>query len=367
LGPVVELRDGSEREFVMPTSCPECAAELAPAAEGDVDLRCPNEIDCPAQLAQQLEYAAGREGFNFAKLGAQRDWDATLAHARQIGAILPPSLTGPLERFTESQRKKILASQSSFSKGGYLGEESSRWIATAFLPNKDKLYGGLKDLFGLTPQSLCESHHQDCSRLKSNASCDCWKKNPFRDKEGNPTLSAFGLAYKIQLAKSTEMWRFINSLSIRHFGPETSKLLANRLVNLEDLLTIDAGALVEESGIGETLSKAFEQYQASELASCVVSSWVKAGCKPQGRVQVARRATEMSGLRIIVTGSVQNYGRDEIQQYVESIGGVWVSSVSKNTDLLVVGENPGQSKLTRAETLGTAVMSASEFLEKTGG
>src|SRR5690606_17960610 len=56
LGPVVEKRDGSEREFLMPTECPECSATLRPMKEGDIDLRCPNAQSCPAQVRGRVEH-----------------------------------------------------------------------------------------------------------------------------------------------------------------------------------------------------------------------------------------------------------------------------------------------------------------------
>lgn len=69
LGPVVDLRDGTEREFVMPTTCPECGTELAPAKEGDVDIRCPNSRHCPAQLRERVFHVAGRGAFDIEALG----------------------------------------------------------------------------------------------------------------------------------------------------------------------------------------------------------------------------------------------------------------------------------------------------------
>jgi DNA ligase (NAD+) len=69
LGPVVDLRDGSEREFVMPTHCPECGAELAPEKEGDADIRCPNARSCPAQLRERVFHVAGRGALDIEGLG----------------------------------------------------------------------------------------------------------------------------------------------------------------------------------------------------------------------------------------------------------------------------------------------------------
>ncbi|WP_030172088.1 MULTISPECIES: NAD-dependent DNA ligase LigA [Actinomycetes] len=69
LGPVVDLRDGTEREFVMPTHCPECKTELRFEKTGDADIRCPNSESCPAQLRERLFYLAGRGAFDIEALG----------------------------------------------------------------------------------------------------------------------------------------------------------------------------------------------------------------------------------------------------------------------------------------------------------
>jgi DNA ligase (NAD+) len=69
VGPVVELRDGSERAFEMPTHCPECGTKLAPQKEGDADIRCPNTRSCPAQLRERVFHMAGRGAFDIEVLG----------------------------------------------------------------------------------------------------------------------------------------------------------------------------------------------------------------------------------------------------------------------------------------------------------
>ena len=69
VGAVVDQRDGTERPFAMPTECPECGTPLAPAKEGDVDIRCPNTRSCIAQLRERVFYLAGREAFDIEVLG----------------------------------------------------------------------------------------------------------------------------------------------------------------------------------------------------------------------------------------------------------------------------------------------------------
>ncbi|AOW94458.1 DNA ligase (NAD(+)) LigA [Rhodococcus sp. WMMA185] len=83
LGPVVEARTGDEREFVMPTNCPECNTLLAPAKEGDADIRCPNQQYCPAQLRERVFHVAGRGAFDIEVLGYEAA--TSLLEARAIG------------------------------------------------------------------------------------------------------------------------------------------------------------------------------------------------------------------------------------------------------------------------------------------
>nr|MCW2729136.1 ligase LigA [Aeromicrobium sp.] len=74
-GPVVALRDGSEREFVMPTDCPSCGTPLAPSREGDKDIRCPNTRSCPSQLRERLTHVGGRGAFDIEVFG----WEGATA------------------------------------------------------------------------------------------------------------------------------------------------------------------------------------------------------------------------------------------------------------------------------------------------
>jgi len=83
LGPVVDLRDGSEREFVMPTTCPECGTTLAPEKEGDADIRCPNARGCPAQLRERVFHVASRNALDIEVLGYEAG--AALLQAKVIG------------------------------------------------------------------------------------------------------------------------------------------------------------------------------------------------------------------------------------------------------------------------------------------
>ena len=75
VGPVVQLRDGSEREFVMPTTCPACGTKLAPSREGDADIRCPNTRSCPSQLRERLTHVGGRGAFDIEVFG----WEGAVA------------------------------------------------------------------------------------------------------------------------------------------------------------------------------------------------------------------------------------------------------------------------------------------------
>ncbi|KUI32126.1 DNA ligase (NAD(+)) LigA [Mycobacterium sp. IS-1742] len=118
LGPVVDLRDGSEREFVMPTHCPECGTELAPAKEGDADIRCPNARTCPAQLRERVFHVAGRGAFDIEGLG----YEAGIA-LLQAGVITDE---GDLFTLTEDD---LLRTELFTTKGGAVSANGRRLLA----------------------------------------------------------------------------------------------------------------------------------------------------------------------------------------------------------------------------------------------
>jgi DNA ligase (NAD+) len=118
LGPIADLRDGSEREFVMPTHCPECGTELAPAKEGDADIRCPNSRSCPAQLRERVFHVAGRGAFDIEALG----YEAAIA-LLQAGVI---SDEGDLFSLTEDD---LLRTELFTTKNGAVSANGKRLLA----------------------------------------------------------------------------------------------------------------------------------------------------------------------------------------------------------------------------------------------
>jgi DNA ligase (NAD+) len=129
LGPIVDLRDGSEREFVMPTTCPECGTELAPAKEGDADIRCPNARSCPAQLRERVFHVAGRGAFDIEALG----YEAAIA-LLQAGVI---SDEGDLFSLTEDD---LLRTELFTTKSGAVSANGKRLLANLDKAKSQRLW-----------------------------------------------------------------------------------------------------------------------------------------------------------------------------------------------------------------------------------
>ena len=129
LGPVVDLRDGSEREFVMPTTCPECGTTLAPAKEGDADIRCPNSRSCPAQLRERVFHVAGRGAFDIEGLG----YEAATALLK-AGVI---DDEGDLFSLTEDD---LLRTELFVTKAGTLSANGKRLLANLETAKKQPLW-----------------------------------------------------------------------------------------------------------------------------------------------------------------------------------------------------------------------------------
>ena len=132
LGPVVDLRDGSEHEFVMPTTCPECGTTLAPAKEGDADIRCPNSRSCPAQLRERVFHVAGRGAFDIEGLG----YEAAIA-------LLKADVINDEGDLFGLSEDDLLRTELFTTKSGALSANGKRLLANLDTAKKQPLWRGL--------------------------------------------------------------------------------------------------------------------------------------------------------------------------------------------------------------------------------
>ncbi len=162
---------------------------------------------------------------------------------------------------------------------------------------------------------------------------------------------AAGVIEGVRAAKQLPLGRFIYGLGIRHVGLQTALDLADYLETLEQFRKADADALLEVEGVGDVVARSIENWLAEPRNQTLLDRLAEAGV----RATRPRKTAELEGLTFVITGSLMDMSREEAQQLIRSKGGKATGSVSKETDYLVAGENPG-SKLTTAEKLGVKVI-----------
>ena len=168
VGPVVELRDGTERAFAMPTHCPACGSELRPEKEGDADLRCPNTRSCPAQLRERLFHVASRQALDIEVLGYQSGQ-----------ALLEAGLIADEGDLFDLTAEKLLRSEFFTTKSGALSANgakllinleqaktrpldkflvalSIRHIGKGVAPDVAAAFGDIEALANATPEQLAD-------------------------------------------------------------------------------------------------------------------------------------------------------------------------------------------------------------------
>jgi DNA ligase (NAD+) len=282
LGPVVAARDGSEREFEMPTHCPECGTELRPEKEGDADIRCPNARSCPAQLRERVFHVAGRGAFDIENLG----YEAAIA---------------------------LLQSHLLQDEGDlfFLDEEKLR--RTAFFTKKDG------------------------------------------------TLSANGakLLVNLETRKDVPLWRVLVALSIRHVGPTAAQALARDFRSMDRIMAATEEELAAADGVGPTIARSVRDWFEVDWHRDVVAKWRSAGVRMADAGEHAGPGP-LTGVTVVVTGSLRDYSRDEATAAIQERGGKVTGSVSKKTGFVVVGADPG-SKYDKAVQVKAPILDDDGF------
>ncbi|QES56796.1 DNA ligase (NAD(+)) LigA [Streptomyces venezuelae] len=313
LGPVVDLRDGSEREFVMPALCPACGAELRPMKEGDIDVRCPNARSCPAQLRERVAYLAGRQSLDI----------------ENFGMVAAAALTGPLE--------------------------------PAEPPLLDE-----GDLFGLTIEQLLP-----IKAYVLDPDSGLPKRDPktgeekivtvFANQKGEPKKNALAMLEHIAAAKERPLARIINGLSIRHVGPVAAEALAREFRSIERIEQATEEELTATDGVGAIIAASLKEWFAVDWHQEILRKWREAGVRMEEEGSAEEEGPRpLEGLTVVVTGTLQSHTRDGAKEALQSRGAKVTGSVSKKTSFVVVGDNPG-SKYDKAMQLKLAVLDDAGF------
>ncbi|OIH96707.1 NAD-dependent DNA ligase LigA [Curtobacterium sp. MCBA15_001] len=337
LGPVVDLRDGSEREFVMPTVCPECGTTLAPAKEGDIDLRCPNAESCPAQVRGRVEHIASRGSLDIEGLGEV----AAAALTQPVHPEVPPLVT----------------------EAG-LFDLTMEDIVPIEVVVRDAETGMEKTDDTGTPKRVTPFSR---ARKKTDPPFDPDARGA--DHTGAPSRypskNAFEMLANIEAAKTSPLWRIMVGLSIRHVGPVAARALANHFGSLDAIRAASRDELAAVDGVGGIIADALLDWFEVDWHREVIDRWTAAGVQfsTPGHPGPGAATTEdgvLSGVTVVATGSLEGYSREGALEAIIAAGGKAASSVSKKTDFVAAGPGAG-SKLTKAEQLGLRIIDAEQF------
>lgn len=328
LGPVVELRDGTERAFVMPTACPSCGATLAPAKEGDIDLRCPNTRSCPAQVRGRVEHIGSRGALDIEALG-----EVTAAALTQPSVAAEP----PLE--TEAGLFELTLDE----------------LVPIEVIVRDAETG---------EEKIDEKTGEPVRRAP-------FRRNPTaaEKKDGltgpQPSAQARTLLEELEKAKTKDLWRFLVALSIRHVGPVAARALAQWFGSIDAIRAATRDELAAVEGVGGIIADSLIEWFEVDWHQEIVARWQAAGARLEipghpGPGAAVAAGGVLDGVTVVATGSLEGYTREGAQEAIMAAGGKAASSVSKKTDFVAAGPGAG-SKLTKAEELGIRIIDADQF------
>ena len=202
------------------------------------------------------------------------------------------------------------------------------------------------DLFDLTKEKLATSEF-------------------FTKKDGELGLNVEKLLTALTKAKSAPLWRVLVALSIRHVGPTAAQALAAHCGSIEKISTSTAEELALIDGVGATIAESIIEWFSIDWHQEIITKWSAAGVRVTQEASVQLPQT-LSGLTFVVTGGLESYTRDSIAETILAHGGKAASAVSKKTDYVLVGSDPG-SKLAKALELGVPVIDEARFKELLAG
>ena len=188
---------------------------------------------------------------------------------------------------------------------------------------------------------------------------DLGKSDFFTKKDGSRSVIADRFVAGLELAKTRPLWRILVALSIRHVGPTSAQALANKFGSITNIQKASAQELADIDGVGAVIADAIVEWFDVDWHKQIIKKWEKAGVALVDAPKAKIKQT-LTGLTIVVTGSLNDFKRDEVTEAITSRGGKASASVSSKTDFVVAGEAAG-SKLDKAQELGITILDEAGF------
>lgn len=199
------------------------------------------------------------------------------------------------------------------------------------------------------------------SLIKDPADLYYLKKEYLMNLERMGPKSAQNVLDELEKSKSNDLWRLIHALGIRYVGEKTAKLLEEHFESLDELMKADYNKLVAIPEIGDKVADSIVHFFKDEHNLRIIEKLRKAGVNFRRLREEEEREKPLAGKTFVFTGELERFTRAEASAIVERLGGKVSSSVSRKTDFVVVGENPG-SKYQKALSLGVRTLNEEEFL-----
>ncbi len=328
-----KLRSGREEEFHMPRHCPVCGARVEQRLLGAATSRLPSPGEGRVPAGQErlkanvpsLPLPTRRRE---TKGNSSSPGEGRAGRGRIISSV-DFFCTNP-KCFVKTRRGiRHFTSRPAFNIEGLGPKIIGKFVDEGLITDAS-------DLFDLKPGDIAALER-------------------FAEKSAENIFAA------IQKAKTVTLSRFIYALGLKHVGEQTAFDLASHFGSLEKLRRASLEELNAIENVGDVVAKSIHEYFQDKQNQKFVDRLLKKGIRIQSPI-ASRRSYKLKGLKILVTGTLESMSREEAKRAVLENGGDWVLSVSKNTDYLVVGENPG-SKLEKARKLGVKVISEQDFLK----
>ncbi|ALL78622.1 DNA ligase [Pseudonocardia sp. EC080610-09] len=387
LGPVTDVRDGSERAFVMPTHCPECGTALVQQKAGDVDRRCPNARSCPAQLRERLFHVAGRGSFDIEGLG----------YEAAVALLTSGVLTDEGDVFSLTEDELLRTDLFRNQKGELT--VNGRKLLTNLEAAKDRplwrvLVGlSIRHVGPTAAQALArefgsmEALEQAAARAKEDTEAAGVEivsdgsageeapavpvtgdaavdeaptgdapadEVPAGDAPADEAPAAAGGDGPSAAGAAAEAEGDAEAAVADAEKQERAAVRARAKAVAEALAPI-AGV----DGVGPTIAAAVRDWFSVDWHREVVEKWRASGVRMEDEVDDSVPRF-LEGLSIVITGSMDTWSRDEAKEAIMARGGRAAGSVSKKTAFLVAGEAPG-SKFDKATELGVPVLDEAGF------